>query len=61
MLRHEAALAERLRYLDAIEKLIGGDGIAPLLQHAPCGVKMSDLVRLTGQHSGAYSASGRAA
>ena len=29
--------------------MIGGDGIAPLLQHAPSGVKLSDLVRLTGQ------------
>jgi selenocysteine-specific elongation factor len=39
---------ERLRYLDALERIIAGDGLASLLQHAPYGVKMSDLVRLTG-------------
>lgn len=40
--------AERLRYLDAIERMIAGDGIAPLLQDAPFGLKVTDLVRLTG-------------
>ena len=39
----------RMRYLDAIEWMIAGEGVAPLLQHAPYGVKMTDLVRLTGQ------------
>jgi len=40
--------AERLRYLRALERMIAGEGVAPLLQHAPYGVKMSDLVHLTG-------------
>jgi selenocysteine-specific elongation factor len=40
--------AGRLRYLDALERLIAGEGVAPLLQEAPYGVKMTDLVRLTG-------------
>lgn len=40
--------AERLRWLDALEKLVFGEGIASLLQAAPRGVKLSDLVRLTG-------------
>jgi selenocysteine-specific elongation factor len=40
---------ERQRYLDALERLIAGEGVAPLLQQAPYGVKMSDLVRLTGR------------
>ena len=39
---------ERMRYLDALEAMIAGQGIAPLLQSAPYGVKMPDLVRLTG-------------
>ena len=41
--------AERMGTLDALEQMIAGDGIAPLLQHAPVGMKMTDLVRLTGQ------------
>ena len=41
--------AERRHYLDALERMIAGEGIAPLLLHAPHGVKMSDLVRLTGR------------
>jgi selenocysteine-specific elongation factor len=41
--------AERLRYLDAIERMIVGEGVAPLLQDSPFGVKMSDLVRLAGR------------
>ena len=40
--------SERIGYLDALEGMIAGQGIAPLLQRAPYGVKMSDLVRLTG-------------
>jgi len=40
--------AERLRWLDALEKLVAGEGLASLLHAAPRGVKMSDLVRLTG-------------
>jgi selenocysteine-specific elongation factor len=39
---------ERRRYLDALEELIDGGGIAALLQHSPLGVRMTDLVRLTG-------------
>jgi selenocysteine-specific elongation factor len=40
---------ERLRYLHALERMIAGEGLAPLLAEAPYGVKQSDLVRLTGQ------------
>lgn len=40
---------ERLRYLDALERLIEGQGLEPLLQHAPRGIRMADLVHLTGQ------------
>jgi selenocysteine-specific elongation factor len=40
---------ERMRYLDAIEKLADGDGISALLHEAPYGLKMTDLVRLTGR------------
>jgi selenocysteine-specific elongation factor len=39
---------ERVGYLDALERLIAGEGVAPLLQQAPRGVKMTDLARLTG-------------
>lgn len=39
----------RLRYLDAVDRMIAGEGVAPLLQDAPSGVKMADLVRLTGR------------
>jgi selenocysteine-specific elongation factor len=40
---------ERMRYLHALERMIGGEGLAPLLAEAPYGVKQSELVRLTGQ------------
>ncbi|HWM70055.1 MAG TPA: selenocysteine-specific translation elongation factor [Steroidobacteraceae bacterium] len=40
---------ERMRYLHALERMISGEGLAPLLAEAPYGVKQSDLVRLTGQ------------
>jgi selenocysteine-specific elongation factor len=40
---------ERMRYLHALERMIAGDGLAPLLAEAPYGVKQSDLVRLVGQ------------
>ncbi len=40
--------SERIRHLDALERMIAGQGIAPLLQVAPYGVRMSELVRLTG-------------
>jgi selenocysteine-specific elongation factor len=41
--------AERMRYLHALERMIAGEGIAPLLAQAPYGIKQSDLVRLTGR------------
>jgi selenocysteine-specific elongation factor len=40
---------ERMRYLHALERMIAGEGLAPLLAEASYGVKQSDLVRLTGQ------------
>ena len=39
---------DRLRHLDALERMIAGEGIGPLLQHARYGVPMTALVRLTG-------------
>jgi selenocysteine-specific elongation factor len=39
---------ERMRYLDALEGMIAGRGIAGLLHNSPYGVTISDLVRLTG-------------
>jgi selenocysteine-specific elongation factor len=44
--------AERLRWLDAIERLIDGEGVAPLLADARFGVKVSTLVGLSGCASG---------
>ena len=41
--------ARRLRYLGAIERMTASRGIAPLLEHAPYGVHMDELVRLTGR------------
>lgn len=41
--------AERMRYLHSLERMIAGDGLAPLLAQAPYGIKQSDLIRLTGQ------------
>jgi selenocysteine-specific elongation factor len=38
----------RVRYLDALERLIAGEGVTALLQQAPYGVKLTDLARLTG-------------
>jgi selenocysteine-specific elongation factor len=40
--------APRLSYLGALERMIAGEGLAPLLQHRPHGLKMTDAVRLTG-------------
>jgi selenocysteine-specific elongation factor len=40
--------SERLHWLEALEKAVGGEGCAPLLQAAPRGVRLTDLVRLTG-------------
>ncbi|TLY74254.1 MAG: selenocysteine-specific translation elongation factor [Gammaproteobacteria bacterium] len=39
---------ERLGSLAALERMLAGEGIAPLLQQARFGVRISDLVRLTG-------------
>ena len=40
---------ERLSYLDAIERMLAGAGLEPLLSHAPYGVSMTDIERLTGR------------
>jgi selenocysteine-specific elongation factor len=40
---------ERTRYLHALERMIAGEGLAPLLAEASYGVKQSDLIRITGQ------------
>jgi len=40
---------ERMRYLHALERMIAGEGLAPLLAEASYGVKQSDLIRITGQ------------
>ena len=40
---------ERLRYLDAIERMLAGEGLEPLLAHAPHGVSMTDIEHLTGR------------
>ncbi|MET0231722.1 MAG: selenocysteine-specific translation elongation factor [Rhodanobacteraceae bacterium] len=37
---------ERMRHLDAIERLLAGEGIAALIAQAPYGVREGDLVRL---------------
>jgi selenocysteine-specific elongation factor len=38
-----------MRYLHALERMIAGEGLAPLLAEASYGVKQSDLIRITGQ------------
>jgi selenocysteine-specific elongation factor len=40
---------QRLRYLDALEKMIAGQGLSQLLADAPHGVAVPDLERLTGR------------
>ncbi len=40
--------AERLRWLDALERLVAGEGVTHLLRDAPHGVKMSELARVMG-------------
>jgi selenocysteine-specific elongation factor len=40
---------ERWRYLDAIQSLVSGEGISPLLQNARFGVKRSKLASLSGR------------
>ena len=39
---------QRLRYLDAVEQMLAGQGLSPLLADAPNGVSLADLERLTG-------------
>ena len=39
---------ERLAYLESIQRLLGGQGIEPLMHDAPQGIAMSELVRLCG-------------
>jgi selenocysteine-specific elongation factor len=38
---------ERLRRLDALQRLVAGEGVTPLLEHAPHGLNLSELLRLT--------------
>jgi selenocysteine-specific elongation factor len=40
---------ERLAAIAALERLVGGDGIEPLLGQAPYGVRVAELVRLCGR------------
>jgi selenocysteine-specific elongation factor len=44
--------AERLGFLGAIERLLAGEGIAPLLEQARFGMSVGELVRLTGHRAG---------
>ncbi len=46
--RHRRA-PERLAFLAALERLVAGEGVAPLIEHAPFGAKIADLVRLCGR------------
>jgi selenocysteine-specific elongation factor len=39
---------ERMRWLEALENLVAGEGVALLLEGAPYGLKMSELARLLG-------------
>jgi selenocysteine-specific elongation factor len=43
------ASTERLAYLRALQSLIEGNGIAALLEEAPCGIEMRRLSRLCGR------------
>jgi selenocysteine-specific elongation factor len=40
---------ERLQYLGALEQMVAGEGTAPVLERAPHGLKLAELVRLTGK------------
>ncbi|TLY61674.1 MAG: selenocysteine-specific translation elongation factor [Gammaproteobacteria bacterium] len=40
---------ERLKYLAALEQMVAGEGMGPVLQESPLGLKMTDLVRLSGK------------
>jgi selenocysteine-specific elongation factor len=39
---------QRLEYLQALQRMVGGEGIAAVLKHARSGLTMTELVRLTG-------------
>jgi selenocysteine-specific elongation factor len=39
---------ERLTYLAAIQRMLLGEGVVPLLESSPLGIEMRELVRLTG-------------
>jgi selenocysteine-specific elongation factor len=41
--------SERHALLDSIERLLAGEGIEPLLRHAPQGIEMRELVRVCGR------------
>jgi selenocysteine-specific elongation factor len=43
---------ERLAFLAAIDRMLAGDGVAPLIEHARFGARISDLVRLCGRPRG---------
>jgi selenocysteine-specific elongation factor len=47
-LRHRRG-TEHIAHLDAMQRLLAGDGIEPLLRRAPQGIAMRDLVRLCGR------------
>ncbi len=40
---------QRIRYLDALERMTAGDGVTELLEHAPFGLKLAALAQLTCQ------------
>ena len=41
--------SQRQHYLDALEEMLSGQSIAPLLQQAPYGLRTSELMRLSGE------------
>ncbi|HVW67518.1 MAG TPA: selenocysteine-specific translation elongation factor, partial [Steroidobacteraceae bacterium] len=43
---------QRLARHDALEKMIAGEGLAPLLEQSPWGLTTSELVRITGKPAG---------
>jgi selenocysteine-specific elongation factor len=42
---------ERIRYLHALERMLSGDGLGPLLQETRYGIKHSELIRLCGREA----------
>lgn len=45
----------RLAYLSALQRMLDGEGVAPLLAHAERGIAVARLACLTGRPSGAWS------